>query len=893
MTKRSGTGRRGFLKSVALAGGVGAQGAGAQQSPAAPPKPAPPRGTRIDYPRTFTGRQLQMIAFPLGGVGAGSIALGGRGQLRDWEIFNRPDKGKSPGYAFAAIWARSGSGKPVTRVAEARILPPYEGSSGLGTGNAPGLPRLRAATFTGEFPLAQIEFRDRDLPVRVRLEAFTPFIPGDADASGLPVAILRYRVKNTSGEKAKVSITFSLDNPVEGQGRLTEHRQGSGVEGLFMRNPTLAADDPFAGSFALSVIGAGDGRVTYQEGWREGRWWVAPLLYWDDFSADGELDPVGAKRGTVGSLCLARELAPDAEGEYTFLLSWHFPNRTPERCGWQATKGQEKTRIGNWYCTEFDDAWAVAERTAARLPDLEARTRRFVQAIRSSTLPAAVRDAATANLSTFATTTCFRTADGEFHGFEGSGDHRGCCHGNCTHVWNYEAATPHVFPSLSRSLRDAAFGLCTDEDGRMDFRQLLPPDKERWGFAAADGQMGSIMKLYLDWRLSGDTEWLRKHWPAAKRAIEFAWIPGGWDANRDGVMEGVQHNTYDVEFYGPNPLCGVWYLGGLRAAEEMARVAGDQQSAAEYRRLFENGSRWIDANLFNGEYYFQKVQGIPKEKMAKGLMLTMGAADTMNPDFQAGDGCLVDQLLGQYLAHIAGLGHLLDRKKIVSALRAIRKYNFKPTLERHASVQRTYALNDEAGLVICDYGRVTRPEVPFPYFAEAWTGLEYSTAALMIYEGLVEPGLEIIDAVRRRHDGEKRNPWNEPECGHHYARAMSAWAPLLALSGFRYHAAEKRVEAQPRIHPGKFTCFWSSGTGWGTFSQVSEAAGTRFRLQVLGGALACREVRLAPPSTAAKTSATAARTAIGHQVRRAAGQAIVEFDSELALREGDELELVV
>ena len=77
--------------------------------------------------------------------------------------------------------------------------------------------------------------------------------------------------------------------------------------------------------------------------------------------------------------------------------------------------------------------------------------------------------------------------------------------------------------------------------------------------------------------------------------MAFAWIPGGWDANRDGVMEGVQHNTYDVEFYGPNPLCGIYYLGALRAAEEMARAVGDNGAAAEYRGLFERGSKWIDA----------------------------------------------------------------------------------------------------------------------------------------------------------------------------------------------------------------------------------------------------------------------------------------------------------
>ena len=177
---------------------------------------------RIRYPRTYSGRQLAMIAFPLGGIGTGSISLGGRGQLRDWEIYNRPDKGRTPKYALPAIWARRGASKPVARVLEARLMPPYAGASGLGSDNAPGLSRLEGASFTGEFPLAHIAFADSRLPVRVTLDAFSPFIPLDADASGYPVAILRYRVHNPGPGAATVSIAFSIENPV---GRVQPQRR--------------------------------------------------------------------------------------------------------------------------------------------------------------------------------------------------------------------------------------------------------------------------------------------------------------------------------------------------------------------------------------------------------------------------------------------------------------------------------------------------------------------------------------------------------------------------------------------------------------------------------------------------------------------------------------------
>jgi uncharacterized protein (DUF608 family) len=811
--------RRTFLGTAAAAAAL--------KSPALP---STPRST--GYARTFAGRQLPMIAFPLGGVAAGSLSLGGRGQLRDWEIFNRPDKGNNLSYALPSIWAQVGSAKPVAHVLEARYQPPYEGQDGLGSQNAPGLSRLASATFTGEFPLAHIDFTDPTLPVNVSLEAFSPFIPHNPDDSGLPVAILRYRVTNPNAQPANVAIAWSIDNPVgKGDKRTNEFRAGNTLSGLFMTNPSLPADDIFHGSFTLAVLNQGSGNLTHLKGWPAGRWWNSPLLFWDDFSNDGELGPEPEHPNSVGALCLKRTIAPHQSANYEFLLAWHFPNRTPARCGWHAPKGEESTIIGNWYSTKFHDSWGAAEYTSQNLPTLEQRTKQFVQAIRGTTLPPVVLEAAMANLSTLRSTTSFRTADGEFHGFEGVNDKVGCCFGNCTHVWNYETSTAHLFPSFAHSLRKASFGYSQDEQGAMHFRQVLPDGKERSGYAAADGQMGQIIHACLDYSLSGDREWLTAIWPRVKKAIEFAWIPGGWDANKDGVMEGVQHNTYDVEFYGPNPLCGVYYLAALRACEEMARVIGDSDFAAECHKLFLSGSQWIDTHLFNGEYYEQQIRSFHKGEIANSLRSDMGADDPEHPEYQVGKGCLVDQLLGQSLADVCGLGPLLKPENIRRTLQSIYKYNFKNPVAEHDNVQRTFVLNDEAALVICDYAKAERPRIPFPYFAETMTGFEYATAAHMLFEGMTSEGLECIAATRRRYDGERRNPWDEAECGHHYARAMAAWSGIVALSGFHYNAG--KLSIQPKTKLTDFRSFWATGTGWGTFTKRA----TKTEVQVLFGHL--------------------------------------------------------
>jgi non-lysosomal glucosylceramidase len=861
------------------------------------------RSREIVYPRVFTGKQLKMIAFPLGGVAAGSLSLGGRGQLRDWEIFNRPNKGFSPNYAFPAIWIQAAGARPVARVLEARILPPYEGQDGLGSNNAPGLSRVEKAEFTGEYPLAHVRFEDVSLPAKIELDAFSPFIPHDPDASGLPVAILRYRVRNPGTSSAKVGLAFSVDNPVnvgekskrlsaKPDSRVNEHRTGSRLEGLFMSNPSLSANDPMQGSFVLALLPSQGAGTTHWRGWPLGRWWNSPMLFWDSFTRDGELTEEPALRNAVGTICQKRAIPAGGFAEFTFLLAWHFPNRTPDWCGWSAPPGEGKTIIGNYYATRFKDAWEVAEYTATNLDSLESRTRTFANAFAASTLPAAVKEAASANLSTLATTTCFRTADGEFHGFEGSDDQRGCCFGNCTHVWNYETATAFLFPSHARSLRKSAFGYSMDEEGGMRFRQILPDGKERYKIAAADGQMGQIIHAYLDWKLSGDETWLKTMWLRVKKGLEFAWIPGGWDANRDGVLDGVQHTTYDVEFYGSNPLCGIYYLGALRAAEEMARAVDDDSSASEYRKLFDQGRHWIDSNLFQGEFYVQQIRGFRADQISPQLRSGMGSENTEQPEYQVGGGCLIDQLLGQYLAHVAGLGPLVSPEHVRKALDSIYRYNYKRTLIDHDTVQRTFALNDEAAMVICDYGKAERPHIPFPYYAEVMTGFEHSTAALMLYSGMIAQGVECIGNIRARYDGEKRNPWDEAECGHHYARAMASWSSVVALSGFHYEGDRAHVVAMPPTTLENFRCFWATGTGWGTYSlQHRVGSGAHFTIQVLSGALPCRSCTVQAAGSRATTRM--GTTTYSPRLEQANGRTTLHFAQLINVSEGSQLEIEI
>jgi len=345
-----------------------------------------------------------------------------------------------------------------------------------------------------------------------------------------------------------------------------------------------------------------------------------------------------------------------------------------------------------------------------------------------------------------------------------------------------------------------------------------------------------------------------------------------------------------VEFYGPNPQCGVYYLAALRACEEMASAMGEDKAAREYHQLFQRGSNWLDAHLFNGEYYVQKVRGVKKEQIAAVLRSQMGSEDTETPNYQVGEGCLVDQLVGQYLADAAGLGPLVDPTRIRKTLESIYHYNFRRDMFHHDSVQRTYVVNDEAALVICDYGKAERPRIPFPYYAEAWTGHEYTAASEMIYAGLVREGVECFENVRKRFDGERRNPWDEPECGHHYARAMAAWSGVLALSGFRYDGAKQTVNLSPPLADAVFRCFWSTATGWGVFARQQSTGKTFFRIRVDHGLLPARSFEL--KAHGAKTRATLGGAELRHTLEVGTG-AIIRLEQPLTLGDGQELVLEV
>jgi uncharacterized protein (DUF608 family) len=798
--------------------------------------------------RHYDESHLRRVALPLGGLGTGTFSLGGRGDLRDWEIGNRPAKGFTPAHAFFAIRTQYGD-LVTTRLLEGPVDPAdYEGAQGSPVPGA-GLPRFRHAAFDAAYPLGRVALVDPDVPLRVRLEAFNPFVPADARSSGIPAAVLRYVLRNPTDKPVVATVCGSMpnlvgavDSPQPLAGGRNEFRDGQRLIGVTCAHPAIDAADARHGTMALAVIPEPDDVVTRRTAWLDATWGTSLLEFWDDLAADGRLEqPPAPDAQATASVAVSRTVPPGAQAEVTFVLAWHFPNRT----AWNEDPTPDNT-VGNYYATQWPDAWAAAAELASRLDELESRTVDFVTAVSGSDIPRPIIEAALSSMSTLRTQTCFRAADGRFYGWEGCNDRSGSCHGSCTHVWNYEPATAHLFGELARSMREVEFAHGVDESGLMSFRIGLPLDREpgQWRLAAADGQMGCLIKLWREWRLSGDDDLLRSLWPAARRALEFCWIPGGWDADQDGVMEGCQHNTMDVEYFGPNPEVGCWYLGALRAGAEMAAHAGEADFAAECADLFARGSAWMDANLFNGRWYAQQIRP-PRDagSIAPGLRHDdMGARDVANPDLQIGPGCLTDQLAGATMAEMSGLGPLLDRSHTEQTLRSILAHNRVDGVSAHFNPMRAYVLGEESGLLVCSYPDGDRPDNPFPYSQEVWTGLEYTAAAGLAQHGRFDDAAEVVADVRDRFDGQRRNPFDEAECGHHYARAMAAWGVLLAWTGFGYDAHRGRLRLRGR---DRARWFFSTGNAWGTAIQRHHGGALEVTVDVREGAVRLTSVELA------------------------------------------------
>jgi non-lysosomal glucosylceramidase len=763
-------------------------------------------------PQVYHGSELDKIGMPVGGICAGQLYLGGDGRLWHWDIFN-------------VGW---GAGPP-----ELHYRVPMTPSSPLEQGFAVRIKsggkieerKLQGGawdkiSFRGEYPIGRVEYADAASPLSVTLEAYSPFIPLNVDDSSLPATILEFTLKNSGAEKIEVDLCGWLENGVglesakkhAGQRRNQISRQKNLLRLECDAVEAVPGDKPFSrepdfGTLTLALLDPGKANFANPS---------VSLENVFDVGAGTDSTSAPLTEKLIGALGRKIELKPGASAEVTFVLAWRFPNLTLDKLG----------PVGCYYATRFDSAWAVADYVAKNHLRLAGQTRLWRDTWYDSTLPYWFLDRTFLNTSILASSTYHHFANGRFYGWEGVR----CCPGTCCHVYHYAQAIARLFPELERGTRERVdFGIALQPDGAIFFRA------EFNDFPAVDGQAGTILRALREHQMSADSEFLKRNWPAIKRAT-------GWliakDANDDGLIESNQHNTLDSDWFGPVAWLSGLYLAALSAAAEMADEVGDAEFAARCRAILETGRRNLVAQLFDGEYFIARVD--PKH------------LDAIN----SGTGCEIDQVLGQSWAFQVGLPRVLPQKETVSALKSLWRYNFSPDVGPYRAIYKSgrwYAMAGESGLLMCSFprrdwdyaqARGKGPEGVAGYFNECMNGFEHQAAGHMIWEGMVMEGLAVERAVHERYSASRRNPWNEVECGDHYARSMASYGVFLAACGFEYHGPRQHIGFAPKLSPDNFKCAFTSAEGWGALSQSVQGGKQKAEIAVRWGRLKLKTIAL-------------------------------------------------
>ncbi|HTE27702.1 GH116 family glycosyl hydrolase [Flavitalea sp.] len=798
------------------------------------------------YNDSYTGQYLNRIAFPVGGLGAGMFCVEGAGAISHMSIRNKPEVFNEPGL-FGALYVKGS--KNGAKILEGPV-PDWKkfGQPNAGNGSSgaiTGLPHFQQAIFKARFPFATISLNDPDLPVRVQIKGWSPFIPTDENNSSLPAGALEYSFTNAGTTPVELVFSYNAKNFLRvenGKSEIRKYKNGFILSEQGTKEKAFLKSD-----FAIFTD---QDETVVDHSWFRGGWWDPLTMAWNKIkSGQSEaVDPVDS--GAVGaSLFVPFRLNAGAKKSIIVYFAWFVPESDqthgkagekkdcdPESgcCSSPSDLGLDKYDkdfdapfYKPWYSSAYKSVEEVGKYWTDHYGELRKNSTVFSDAFFSSTLPPEIMEAIASNLTILKSPTVLRQYDGRLWSFEGCSDNSGCCHGSCTHVWNYAQAIPYLFPALERSLRHTEFCESQSKEGHQNFRATLPIKPATHDFhPAADGQLGGIMKVHREWRISGDNEWLKKMYPMVKTSLDYCIRT--WDPDEKGLIEEPHHNTYDIEFWGPDGMHSSFYLGALKAITDMGTHLG--KDVSKYKVLFERGRKYMEEKLYDGEYFIQEIKftGLKAKNPIEASAISMGGTysdeakkllEKEGPKYQYGTGCLSDGILGAWIARMCGLPDPVDSKKILSHLKAVHKYNLKSDLSDHANPQRpSYALGDEGGLLLCSWPKGGKLSLPFVYSDEVWTGIEHQVAAHLMLMGNVKDGLEIVRISRNRYDGRIRNPFNEYECGHWYARALSSYGYLQCLTGVRFDAVTKTLYVDSKV--GDFKSFISTETGFGTVSFI-------------------------------------------------------------------------
>lgn len=708
----------------------------------------------------YTSKDSLKSGVPLGGIGAGKIEIFPNGTLdlftflNNWDapftedrhkIFSKNGLVQAPpegilGYHFG-IFTEMADDKKTAKLLQTVPI-----------GNYPIIEEIK---YEGLFPFARLNYIDKQIPIKVSLEAFSPFIPQDSKNSSIPGVIFNFRFHNPTDSDIKTSLLVTARNLTGNWqvGRFNTIKKDNDIVTLNLLTKKALISDYANGNMCISMKEDQNYSVSYLAQWN-----LIPECFkfnrqnikldaWDYFAQDGELPNIpqdldeiryvqSENNEIAGALCVKFDLKKGQTKDLKVIFAWYYfhPDRT------------------HFYQNRFKDSNSVTHYLVSLGDSLHKKTTGWQQPILNLDIPDWLKDALINNLYPLVSSSWF-DKEGNFAICEAPSDI--ALMG--TLDVRYSGSIPQAlfFPDLEKQ-EILQFAHAQRPSGYIPHdlgkKRLDMPSDGTTFYPWKDLNTKFILTCYRDYLWTQDKMFLKRLYPNIKRAIE--WI-NAQDKDDDSLPEndGLDQ-TYDTwEFHGVNSYTSSIYLTSLLALEKMAQIMQDKKTEEMARQRFNQARKSFIEKLWSGRYFIA-CDG------SKGKDLT----------------CTIGQLNGQWYAHLLDLGYIVDKDKVKLAI--------ETALSLNGSISKYGMLNS----VLPD----RRIDTSSPQSQSIWPGETYVFCALAIYEGYIEQAVSMAEKTWRNFTENIKSPWDQPDMlspqdgrflfGDHYMRNMCIWAILLALA---------------------------------------------------------------------------------------------------------------
>jgi non-lysosomal glucosylceramidase len=735
-----------------------------------------------------------------GGIGAGSIELRKDGQFYNWSIFNNYPRGTGPIFKLATL-PRSNDESSLlffivryhvegedAKIKLLQLNNEYNEAALIGIAYYyPWMTAIEQIEYKAKYPYTKMKFTDSEMPFDIEMTVHNPFIPHDIKNSTLPGVYFDFTMTNHSEKMVYVFLIGTLRNLV-GYDNKEKYFTSNLVEGKGYKYFDLSAEgmDKKHSTFGQMGMASLSDESTYYLGWEHKHPYYELLVVnnsfpnIDDTEGRNKIDKeTGKKRGMYqyesfdqrhfSSIGVTKDLQTGESFRHQFLMSWYFPNaygsynapNEKQRAAWNSEKeywiNQKITKkIGNYYNNFFSSSADVAEYMIDHKSELIGKTKRFFDDYYSSDLEPFLLEQISSHLNTFRTSATFNEA-GQFGMREGMSADKSWGPNITSDVTYYGSSSIiSLFPELQLSSMRAHKGI---QQANGDIAHGLAYDLDytqnaTWGVTHRVDLAGNYIQVVIrDFMWTGDREFINEMWPSLKKAFGFA--IKRWDSNGDGMpdMNGIMSSYDNFPMYGLASYIHSQWLNTAKGMYEVAKILNDKEMEQKAETIYKKATVLMEQHLWNGEYYV--------------------LANDVAGDRGIDDGCLTDQIIGQWMAHQSGFGHLLNSDHVKSALKKVLEMSYKPNFGLRNCTWPKYP----------DLFPIHESELWVDQANTCWTGVELALASFLMYEDMYDQAVQVAKTVDDRY---RKNGlyFDHQEFGGHYLRPMAAWGILNGALGF-------------------------------------------------------------------------------------------------------------